>query len=189
MFVLKNKYFLIIENTKDIELSNIKIPNKLNIIYRNKNKSENLGSLLNFRKICKRKRINFYVSNNRILATLLKADGIYISAYNLDLTLSRLKSINYKIIGSAHNLKEINIKILQGCTDIIYSRLFKTSYLNKKDFLGVIKFNLLNTKIQHLIPMGGIKMSNLNKLKSVNCEAVVILSEIKKKPAIIGRLF
>jgi thiamine-phosphate pyrophosphorylase len=189
MFVLKNKYFLIIENTKDIELSNIKIRDKFNIIYRNNSKLENIKKLSNFRKICKRKRIEFYVSNDKKLATLLKADGLYISANNKDLTLSYLKNTNYKIIGSAHSIKEINIKILQGCKSIIYSRLFKTSYLHKKDFLGVVKFNLINVRLQYLIPMGGIKMSNLNKLKSVNCKALVILSEVKKKPAIISRLF
>jgi len=35
MFVIKNKYFLIIENIKDINLENIKIRNKFFIIYRN----------------------------------------------------------------------------------------------------------------------------------------------------------
>ena len=40
MFILKKKYFLIIENTKDLNLKNIKINKKIIIIYRNKNKSE-----------------------------------------------------------------------------------------------------------------------------------------------------
>ena len=38
MFILKKKYFLIIENIKDIDLKNIKIRNKFSIIYRNKKK-------------------------------------------------------------------------------------------------------------------------------------------------------
>ena len=40
MFAYKNKYFLIIENIKDIDLRNIKIRNKFIIIYRNNNKKE-----------------------------------------------------------------------------------------------------------------------------------------------------
>ena len=48
----------------------------------------------------------------------------------------------YEIIGGAHNIKEINQKKLQGCSEILLSRLFKTTYKNKIDFLGVIKFNL-----------------------------------------------
>ena len=189
MFTFKNKYFLIIEIIKDIDLRNIKLINKYTIIYRNVGKIKNIDDLLKFRRNCKTKKIDFYVSNNEKLALGLKADGLYISANNKDLTLSYLKNTNYKIIGSAHSIKEINIKILQGCKSIIYSRLFKTSYLHKKDFLGVVKFNLINVRLQYLIPMGGIKMSNLNKLKSVNCKALVILSEVKKKPAIISRLF
>ena len=36
MFILKKKYFLIIESIKDIDLKNIKKRNKFVIIYRNK---------------------------------------------------------------------------------------------------------------------------------------------------------
>ena len=37
MFILKKKYFFIIESIKDIELKNIKNFGKFSIIYRNKN--------------------------------------------------------------------------------------------------------------------------------------------------------
>ena len=43
MFIIKNKYFLIIENIKDIDLKNIKIRNKFFIIYRNNKKIDNLS--------------------------------------------------------------------------------------------------------------------------------------------------
>jgi thiamine-phosphate pyrophosphorylase len=191
MFVLKNKYFLIIESIKDIDLSNIKISNKFNIIYRNGSKIENFDKLLRFRRFCKSKRIGFYATNNIKLSLALKTDGLYISAYNKNLRFSRLKSLNYKIIGSAHNLKELNIKILQGCSNIFFSRLFPTSYVFKKSFLGVIKYNLLNVASNaNLVPLGGIRTTNLNKLKMVNCNSIALLSEIKKKPAkIFSRLF
>ena len=64
MFILKNKYFFIIESTKDIDLSNIKISDKFSIIYRNRNVSENINKILIFIKCCKTKNIDFYVSNN-----------------------------------------------------------------------------------------------------------------------------
>ena len=190
MFVLKNKYFILIESIKDIDLSNIKIVNKFVIIYRNKKKPENNDKLLKFRLSCKAKKIDFYVANQVKLALLLKADGLYISARNKYLNLTNLRNLNYKIIGSAHNIKEINIKRLQGCSHIIFSRLFETSYDFKRGFLGVIKFNLFRLSIKvNLIPLGGIKINNLNKLSMVKCNAVALLSEIKKKPAIISRLF
>ena len=64
MFILKNKYFLIIESIKDIDLKNIKKRNKFFIIYRNNNKIDKLNDLLNFRQKCKAKAIKFFVSNN-----------------------------------------------------------------------------------------------------------------------------
>ena len=82
------------------------------------------------------------------------------------------------------------IKKNQGCSEIIFSRLFKTSYKFKKDYLGIVKFNLLNKSNNNkLVPLGGIRLINLNKLKMLNCNSFVIFSEIKKKPAIIDRLF
>ena len=61
MFIIKNKYFLIIENIKDIDLKNIKIINKFFIIYRNNKKVNELDELLRFRLKCKSKSIKFYV--------------------------------------------------------------------------------------------------------------------------------
>ena len=51
MFVIKNKYFLIIENIKDINLENIKIRNKFFIIYRNTKKIDSLSDLSRFRQL------------------------------------------------------------------------------------------------------------------------------------------
>jgi thiamine monophosphate synthase len=190
MFAYKKKYFLIIESIKDLDLKNIKISNKFNVIYRNENKIQNIDKLLKFRKNCKTKKIDFYVSNNKKLALALKADGLYISAKNKNLAISHTKNLNLKIIGGAHNIKEINTKILQGCSTIFFSRLFKTSYLHKKSYLGLVKYNLISLiKNVNLVPLGGIRKSNLNKLKIVNCNSFALLSEVKKKPAITSRLF
>ena len=191
MFSFKNKYFLIIESIKDLNLRNIKLINKYIIIYRNKGKIENIEELIKFRRKCKSKKIDFFVSNNKKLSILLKADGLYISAHNLDLRLAKLKKSNFKIIGAAHNIKELNIKILQGCSSIIFSRLFKVSHPFKKGYLGVVKFNLFGlTRKTNLVPLGGINLDNLNKLKMVKSRSFALLSEIKKKPVkIFNRLF
>jgi hypothetical protein len=71
------------------------------------------------------------------------------------------------------------------------SKLFLVEYVKDLPFLGVVKFNnFLNKFKTKLIPLGGIKINNLNKLKIVRSDAFAILSEIKKKPAnIINRLF
>jgi len=191
MFSFKNKYFLIIESIKDIDLRNIKLINRYTIIYRNTHKIENIDKLVRFRRYCKSKKIDFYVSNDEKLTSDLKADGLYISAHNKNLRLAKLKKSNYKIIGSAHNIKELNIKMLQGCSSIIFSRLFKVSDPLKKGFLGVIKFNLFKlSRKENLVPLGGINLSNLTKLKMVKSNSFALLSEIKKKPAkLFNRLF
>ncbi len=189
MFAFKKKYFFIIESIKDINLSNLKNLDKFNIIYRYTNKHENLRDLILFRTYCKSKRINFYISNNIKLAIKLKSDGVYISAHNKSLHFKMLHK-KYKLIGAAHNIKEINLKILQGCKEILFSRLFKTSYIYKPDYLGIVKYNLnVLNKNHHFVPLGGIKLNNLNKLRIVRCNSFAILSEIKKKPAISNRLF
>ena len=190
MFVLKKKYFFIIESIKDIELKNIKKRNKFAIIYRSQKNIENKFDLLKFRNNCKLKAIEFYVANDTKLAIFLKSDGIYLSAHNKSLKTLSIKKSKFKIIGSAHNWTEINFKNKQGCELIFLSKLFLVSYNEKAAFLGIIKFNNFLRLNKNLIPLGGINVNNLNKVNTLNCKGVALMSEIKKKPAkIINRLF
>ena len=189
MFIVKKKYFLIIENIKDIDLKNIKIRNKFSIIYRNKKKIDKFSDLFQFRQKCKLKGIKFYIANKIDLAILFKCDGVYLSSFNRDLKFLRYKNSNFKIIGSAHNFKEVSLKVKQGCSFILLSKLFLVNYNKCAPFLGVVKFNYFSKISKKIIPLGGIKVNNLNQLKNVFGEGFALLSEIKKKPAIIRRLF
>ena len=191
MVILKNKYFLIIENIKDISLENIKKRFKFNIIYRNNKKLEDLHRLRVFRKECKSKDIKFFVANDYNLSSKLKADGIYLSAFNKDLKYLNYMKSNFVIIGAAHNIKEINLKIKQGCKYILLSRLFQVSYKPEMNYLGINKFNFYASNIfKKIVALGGINTSNINKMKIVNCDSFALMTEIKKKPAkILSRLF
>ena len=190
MFILKNKYFLIIESIKDFDLENIKIRNKFFIIYRNNKKLDKLDDLFRFRQKCKLKAVKFYVANNIKLAILLKSDGVYLSSFNKDLRVLNYRKPSFKIIGSAHNFREISLKIKQGCNFILLSKLFLVNYDKKAPFYGVIKFNYFSHITEKLVPLGGIKEQNLNQLRNVFGKGIALLSEIKKKPAnIINRLF
>ena len=134
--------------------------------------------------------IEFYVSNNFKLAVLLNSDGIYVSAFNKSLKSRFFKKLNFKLIGSAHNFKEISLKKKQGCNIILFSKIFLVNYDKKAPFLGVVKFNNCLRINKNLIPLGGISINNLNNLNNVKCEGFALLSEVKKKPAkIISRLF
>ena len=191
MFIKKNKYYIYIENLSSINLNLIKTKGKFNLIYRSKSKNEKLRDIVNFAKICKKKCIKFFIANNISLASKVGANGIYLSSYNKALVIKNKRNgRKFEIIGSVHNLRDITIKNIQGCNELIFSRLFKTDYKNKKSFLGTTKFNLFTKNYKSkFIALGGIRSKNLMKLKIVRCEGFALLSEPKKKPAIIRRLF
>ena len=111
------------------------------------------------------------------------------SSYIKDLKFLNYKKSNFEIIGSAHNFREILLKIKQGCSSILLSKLFMVNYDKQTPFLGIVKFNNLSKFSKKIVPLGGIKNSNLNQLKNVYGEGFALLSEVKKKPAkIFSRL-
>ena len=190
MFIIKKKYYLIIESIKNLNLENIKKRNKFTIIYRNQHNSERKEDLLKFRKFCKLRSIDFFVANNLSLARELRSDGIYLSSYNTSYKPLLLKNLKLNIIGSAHSNKEIYMKTKQGCKIILFSKLFVVDYDKSAAFLGVTKFNKFLSFNKNLIPLGGINSNNLNNLNMINSKGFALMSEIKKKPAkIISRLF
>ena len=122
--------------------------------------------ILKIKNYCKKRKIKFYLSNNIKLAINLNLDGAYIPSFNKDydhLSFSYKKS--FKLIGSAHNLKEIRNKELQKVEKIFLSSLFKKN----KNYLGINKFKLLSklTK-KKCIALGGISSKNINRLKLSN---------------------
>ncbi len=191
MLILKKKYYLFIENTREFNLNLIRIKNKFNIIYRNQTTKEKVQDLKIYRKNCKKNGVSFFVANNIKLLSKINADGLYISAHNKNLRTNTYSRKGFKIIGSAHNHRELDLKIKQGCNVIIFSRLFETSSPNKAGHLGVQKFNILSLRSKtELVPLGGINEKNLSKLNSVLSQSFACLSAIKKKPAkFINRLF
>ena len=56
MFIIKKYYYLYIENTKDINLNNIKKNKKIIIIYRNKSAKIDIIELIKFSKQCKKRQ-------------------------------------------------------------------------------------------------------------------------------------
>ena len=122
--------------------------------------------ILKIKEYCKKKSIDFYLSNNVRLAVKLGLDGAYIPSFNNSLKhLSYSYKKNFKLIGSAHNLKEIRIKENQNIDKIILSSLFKKN----ENYLGINKFKLLsNLTMKKIVALGGISQVNLKKLKLLN---------------------
>jgi thiamine-phosphate pyrophosphorylase len=165
MHYLRTKYYFINKfDTKNI--------NKLNkdttVIYRNYKPNKDYEKIiLKIKSYCKKKQIKFYLSNDVKLANKLKLDGAYIPSFNKSLNhLSYRFNKNFRIVGSAHNLKEINIKTTQNVEQIFLSSLFKKN----KNYLGINKFKLIaNLTKKKIIALGGISNKNLNKLRLINC--------------------
>ena len=191
MFINKNKYYIYIEKLSSINLNMIKIKNKFNLIYRNNITNEHPNKIISFIKRCKIKGIKFFIYNDMSMALRFNADGVYLPSKNKSmLKKNQTKGKGFEIIGSAHNFQEITYKRKQGCRKIVLSRLFKTEYKNKQSFYDITRFNLLTKNFNnHFIALGGIRSHNLMKVKMISCGGVAFLSEAKKKPAIIRRLF
>ncbi len=122
---------------------------------------------MNLRYFCKKYQRKLYISNNLKLAVKLDVDGLYISSTNNSLI---SKSINFKkkfeILGSAHNIKEIKIKELQGVNKIFLSPLFKDKRNQKLNLYRYLK--LRNITLMKDVALGGINKKNIKKLKLIN---------------------
>ena len=159
---LQNKYYFI--NKFDTNYIDRQDKNTA-IIYRNYNSNKNIQQILNFKRYCKNKNYKFYLSNNIKLAIKLDLDGAYIPSFNNNFKhLAYSYKKNFKLVGSAHNLKEIKIKENQNVSKIFLSSLFKKN----KNFLGINKFKLLSklTK-KSIVVLGGVSKKNKKKLSLI----------------------
>ena len=152
---------------------------KINLVYRNYKTEIDKEELSKFWYQCKKKGISLYLANNINLAFNLKLNGAYIPAFNRKMIVKNYENYkNFVIIGSAHNIDEINIKKKQKVKKIFISPLFKNKKTNK--YLGVIKFNKLSTFInKDVIALGGINKSNINLLKLTNANGIAGISFLK----------
>ena len=157
--MIKKYYFINKFDTNNID----KQDKQTAIIYRNYlTKTPDQTLILKIKKYCKKKSMKFYLSNNIKLAIKLNLDGAYIPSFDKSLKhLAYSYKKNFRIIGSAHNLKEIRTKEIQNVRKIFLSSLFKKN----KNFLGINKFKLLSkyTK-KKIVVLGGISKENIKKL-------------------------
>ena len=143
-----------------------KLDTNTGIIFRNYNSKNNLNTILNLKKFCKKKGYKFFLSNNVKLALNLDLDGAYIPSFNRDTKhLSFSLTKNFLLLGSAHNNKELKIKEKQLVQIIFLSSIFKKN----KNYLGINKFKLLaKLTSAKVIALGGISNKNIKRLKLLN---------------------
>ena len=175
MFIFLDQY-----NNQIFENNNTNI----GVIYRNYNDPKRETELIKIAKACKKKRYKLFVSNDIKLTLKVRADGIYIPAFNKTKMFLNFEKKNLIILGSAHNQKEIQEKIQQKCKAIFLSPVF---YVKKsKSFLDIYKFNFLSylNKI-NMLALGGINEHNAKKLKLLHIEGWGGVGIFKKKTGLL----
>ena len=144
----------------------INLSKNISFIWRNKDKETSIKNLIELRDFCKKNQRCFYISNDIKLARKVNANGVYISSTNKNLNLRTMNlKKKFRILGSAHNLKEIKIKELQNTEEIFLSPLFKektNKQLNIHKYLKLREITKMND-----ISLGGINSKNLKKLKMI----------------------
>ena len=159
---LKKYYFINkFDNTHLINLNK-----NISFIWRNKDKETHLKTLTKLRDFCKENHRKFYISNDIKLAIKVKADGVYIPSTNKNLNFKSIKfKKEFKILGSAHNFKEVKIKELQEVDEIFLSPLFKSK---KNPQLNIYKYlNLRKVTFMRDVSLGGINNRNIKKLRLI----------------------
>ena len=123
MFTYKNEYYLFIENTSQLNPTQIKIRNKFNIIYRNNNNNrENLTNLKKFRNLCTKSGVKFFIANKAIDMIKINADGLYISAYNKNLNLAKFKNSKRHFILTNTSLPKNRITCIKKTDNSQYKK-------------------------------------------------------------------
>ena len=172
---LLTKYYFI--NTFDT--NNLKKQDKETIIiYRNYSSSNiRIDKLLKLKNFLRKQGNKFFLANNFKLALKLRLDGVYIPSFNKNFNhLAYFTFLNFAVVGSAHNLKEIRIKELQKAQNIFISSLFKKN----KNYLGLHRFKILSKYTQkRIVALGGISKKNIKKIKLTKTSSIAGISYFK----------
>jgi thiamine-phosphate pyrophosphorylase len=149
------------------------------IIFRNYDQKLNEKLIIKIKNYCKKKGNKFLLSNTIKIALKLTLDGAYSPSFNKNTKhLSYSLTKKFIILGSAHNIYEINTKELQNVNVIFLSSIFKKN----KNYLGINRFKLISLLSKRpFIALGGIKNNNLKKLNLINCFGFAGISFFEQK--------
>ena len=172
---LLTKYYFI--NTLDT--NNLQKQDKDTIIiYRNYSSLNiNIDKLIKLRNFLKKKGNKLLLANNFKLALKLRLDGVYIPSFNKNFNhLAYSTFLNFAVVGSAHNIKEIKIKELQKVQNIFISSIFKKN----KNYLGFNRFKtLVKYTKKEVVALGGISKKNIKKINLTNVSCIAGISYFK----------
>ena len=165
---LLTKYYFI----NSLDTNNLQKQDKDTIIiYRNYSSLNiNIDKLIKLRNFLKKKGNKLLLANNFKLALKLRLDGVYIPSFNKNFNhLAYSTFLNFAVVGSAHNIKEIKIKELQKVQNIFISSIFKKN----KNYLGFNRFKtLVKYTKKDVVALGGISKKNIKKINLTNVSCI-----------------
>ena len=177
MYNYKYKYYYFTDQVNDEIKKKILNFKKINIIFYNFINNQinklNLEKYNLIYKFCKKNKIPLYLTNDEKNLFKLKADGVFItSKYK-----KNIFNKNRIIIGLAHNQREYYLKKKQGCKLIMLSPLFFNPKYSSNKILNPVKFNLITKNWKTKIcALGGVNLTNINKIKLLNnCDSVAFI--------------
>ena len=173
---LKQYYFVNTYNQNDLG----SLSKYVRVIYRNYNKPKDIIKINKIKNFCKLRGIKFYVANEIKLALKLGLDGVYLPSFNKEFTHNSYKyNKNFKIIGSAHNMYDVKIKIRQKSKEIFLAPIFKKKNNRFIGLYNLQKYRNLNST--NLIALGGIDRFTIKKLLMIKADGFAAINFFKKK--------
>ena len=118
---IPNKFYFI----NSFKKNNIdKLDNNTGVIYRNYSNKLNIKEIVKLKQYLSKRKIKFYLSNYYKVAIKLRLDGAYIPSFNKGFRhLNYFTKSSFIKLGSAHNIKDIRLKELQGVELIFISSI------------------------------------------------------------------
>jgi len=175
MHLLKYKIFYFINKFDRNHI--LKLKRNINLIFRNYNTNFDLEYYRKIKNFCHSNGFKIYLSNKINVAYKLGFDGVYLSAFNKQFVKNRNFRLNFEILGSAHNLKEIRQKEIQGVNYLFISPIF---FKIGKESLGIIKFNNLSkNSYTQIVALGGVNRYNIKKLKLTGVKSFASISLVE----------
>ena len=119
------------------------------------------------------------MANNTKIANSLEFDGAYLPSFNKEINYTNINKIkNFKLLGSAHDIKDIKIKEKQGVELLFLSPVFKKKnkrHLKIYNFLRLSKSTNIETAA-----LGGINSKNIKLLNLYGVKNIGSINWIKK---------
>lgn len=177
MHLYNSKIYYFISEFNKKHLLNVN--NKVNLIFRNYDKDFSINFYKELKTFCHKAGFKIYLANNIKIANSLEFDGAYLPSFNKEFFYSSSnKPDNFKLLGSAHDIKDIRIKEKQGVDLLFLSPVFKKKnnrHLKIYNFLRLSKATNIETAA-----LGGINSKNIKLLDLYGIKNIGSINWIKK---------